>query len=270
MTQTTTPPRLEARGITVRFGGLVALNDIDLAVPPGGIVGLVGPNGAGKSTLFAVLSGLLRPHSGAVFMDGHEVTRTSPQIRARRGLARTFQHPELFSGLTIRDHVVLADRLRHARGRIWTDLITAGGFRSSSAAETRRVEEILTLLHLSDQADRPVAGLPLGTARLLEIGRALALEPTVLLLDEPSSGLDTRETEELAKVFTDVAREHGVSLLLVEHDVELVLGLSDTVHVIDFGVEISVGDPARIRADPAVRAAYLGADPEADQERTTP
>ena len=302
---TTAPPRLEARGVTVRFGGLVALNDIDLAVPAAGIVGLVGPNGAGKSTLFAVLSGLLRPNSGAVFLDGQEVTRTSPQRRALRGLARTFQHPELFcwplfflssegrcvplsflqlrsplclartfqhpelfSGLTIREHVVLADRLRHARGRIWTDLLTAGGFRSPAAAENRRVEEILELLHLNDQAHQPVAGLPLGTARLLEVGRALALGPTVLLLDEPSSGLDTRETEELAMVFTDIAREHGVSLLLVEHDVELVLGLSDTVHVIDFGVEISVGDPAHIRADPAVRAAYLGTEPEADQERT--
>ncbi len=265
---TTAPPRLEARGVTVRFGGLVALNDIDLAVPAAGIVGLVGPNGAGKSTLFAVLSGLLRPNSGAVFLDGQEVTRTSPQRRARRGLARTLPHPELFSGLTSREHVVLADRLRHARGRIWTDLLTAGGFRSPAAAENRRVEEILELLHLNDQAHQPVAGLPLGTARLLEVGRALALGPTVLLLDEPSSGLDTRETEELAMVFTDIAREHGVSLLLVEHDVELVLGLSDTVHVIDFGVEISVGDPAHIRADPAVRAAYLGTEPEADQERT--
>ncbi|MQY21523.1 ABC transporter ATP-binding protein [Nocardia macrotermitis] len=265
---TTAAPRLEARGVTVRFGGLVALNDVDLVVPAAGIVGLVGPNGAGKSTLFAVLSGLLRPQVGAVFLDGREVTRSSPQARARRGLARTFQQPELFSGLTVRDHVVLADRVRHARGRIWSDLVTAGGFRASGAAEDRRVEEILELLHLGEQAHRPVAGLPLGTARLLEVGRALALEPTVLLLDEPSSGLDTRETEELATVFTDISRERGVSLLLVEHDVELVLGLSDTVHVIDFGVEISVGDPAHIRADPAVRAAYLGADADADEDRT--
>jgi branched-chain amino acid transport system ATP-binding protein len=225
------------------------------------VVGLVGPNGAGKSTLFAVLSGLLAPSEGTVLMDGRDVTRASAQARARRGLARTFQHPELFPGLTVREHVVLAYRLRHARRRIWTDLVTGGGFRRAPA------DALLAELGLTGQAHRPVGGLPLGTSRLLEIARALAVDPGVLLLDEPSSGLDARETDELAATLTRVVADHGVSLLLVEHDVELVLGMSDVVHVLDFGVEISAGSPAEVRRDPAVRAAYLGTGQ--DEERTS-
>lgn len=256
----TSAPRIEASQVTVRFGGLVALDGIDLAVPPASVVGLVGPNGAGKSTLFAVLSGLLRPSAGRVLMDGHEVTGASAQARARRGLARTFQHPELFPGLTVREHVVLAHRVRHARRRLWTDVVTGGGFRRTTAGEDQRVDEILASLHLTGHARLPVAGLPLGTSRLVEIARALATEPDVLLLDEPSSGLDTRETDELAATLSAIVAERGVALLLVEHDVDLVLGLSDVVHVLDFGVKISEGTPARVRADPAVRAAYLGTD----------
>jgi len=252
------PARIEARGVTMRFGGLVALKDVDLHVPPATIVGLVGPNGAGKSTLFAVLSGLLRPTAGTVLMDGQDVTRSSPQTRAGRGLARTFQHPELFSGLTVREHVVLAYRVRHAKSRIWTDLVTGRGLRRAPAAETDRVDELLEALHLTGIAHRPVSGLPLGMSRLVEIARALAVDPNVLLLDEPSSGLDTRETEELARTLRRVVDDHGVSLLLVEHDVDLVLGMCHFVHVLDFGEKISAGKPEQVRADPAVRAAYLG------------
>jgi branched-chain amino acid transport system ATP-binding protein len=254
----TTTPRLEARGVTVRFGGLVALKDVALAVPGESIVGLVGPNGAGKSTLFGVLSGLLRPTAGAVFMDGEDVTRSTPQKRAGRGLARTFQHPELFSSLTVREHLVLAYRMKHAKSRIWTDLVTGRGFGRPPKAETTRVDELIDALQLGALQHRSVAGLPLGSARLLEIARALAVDPRVLLLDEPSSGLDVRETEEVAAVLQSVVRDHGVSLLLVEHDVELVLGMCDAVHVLDFGVKIAGGTPAQVRSDPAVRAAYLG------------
>ena len=254
----TAVPRIEARGVSMRFGGLVALSDVDIAVPAGSIVGLVGPNGAGKSTLFGVLSGLLRPSAGSVLMDGQDVTRRSPQDRAARGLARTFQHPELFSGLTVREHLVLAYRLRHAKGRIWSDLVTGRGLRRAPAAEDERVDALLDALHLNGLRDRPVVGLPLGTSRLVEIGRALAVDPNVLLLDEPSSGLDTRETEDLAGTLRRIVAEHGVSLLLVEHDVDLVLGMCHEVHVLDFGAKISAGRPEAIRADPAVRAAYLG------------
>jgi len=254
----TAVPRIEARGVSMRFGGLVALSDVDIAVPAGSIVGLVGPNGAGKSTLFGVLSGLLRPSAGSVLMDGQDVTRRSPRDRAARGLARTFQHPELFSGLTVREHLVLAYRVRHTKGRIWSDLVTGRGLRRAPAAEDERVDALLDALHLNALRDRPVVGLPLGTSRLVEIGRALAVDPNVLLLDEPSSGLDTRETEDLVGTLRRIVAEHGVSLLLVEHDVDLVLGMCHEVHVLDFGAKISAGRPEAIRADPAVRAAYLG------------
>jgi branched-chain amino acid transport system ATP-binding protein len=248
--------------VTVRFGGLVALKDVTLTVPNRSIVGLVGPNGAGKSTLFGVVSGLLRPTSGGVFMDGEDVTRISAQRRARRGLARTFQHPELFSSLTVREHLVLAHRIRHSRSRLWSDWVTPRGFLRAPQAESARVDELIDSLQLGAIADRPAAGLPLGSARLLEIARALAVDPQVLLLDEPSSGLDVRETEEVAAVLRSVVRDHGVSLLLVEHDVELVLGMCDAVHVLDFGVMIAAGTPAQVRSDPAVRAAYLGEEVE--------
>jgi branched-chain amino acid transport system ATP-binding protein len=253
-----TTPRLAATGVTVRFGGLTALNDVSIEVPPAAAIGLVGPNGAGKSTLFSVLSGLRAPSAGTVTMDGDDVSNMSPQRRANRGLARTFQHPELFQGLTVRDHLVLAYRVRNNPRRILTDVVTLGGFRRPPADEDERVDELMTALSLHEVAHRPAIGLPLGQARLVEIGRALARHPSVLLLDEPSSGLDARETADLVAVLRGLVDDRGISLLIVEHDVELVLGLSSRVVVLDFGVCIANGTPAEIRANPAVRAAYLG------------
>jgi branched-chain amino acid transport system ATP-binding protein len=254
------PPRLSANGITVRFGGLTALDDVSIAVAPASVVGLVGPNGAGKTTLFSVLSGLRRPHAGTVTLDGRDVTRSTPQARARRGMARTFQHPELFPGLSVREHFALAYRTRHSPRRVWTDPLTGGGFRPVGRDERERIARLLEALGLGGIAEDPVLGLPLGLARLVEIGRALAREPSVLLLDEPSAGLDAGETEGLAGVLQALVRERGVSLLLVEHDVDLVLSLSDRVSVLDFGRCIAEGTPGEIRADPVVRAAYLGAE----------
>jgi branched-chain amino acid transport system ATP-binding protein len=255
-------PRLEARGVTMRFGGLVALNNVDLMVAPKSITGLIGPNGAGKSTLFGVLSGLLTPTSGTVTLNGEAVTAKSPQARAARGMARTFQHPELFASLSVREHVVLADRVRHAGSRIWSDLFTGRGLRRSGAEEDARVDELLHGLSLTAIAHRSVGDLPLGSCRLVEVARALALEPSILLLDEPSSGLDVRETEELAQVMQQVVAEHDVSLLFVEHDVEMVLRICHAVHVLDFGVKIAEGTPDEIRENPSVRAAYLGEETE--------
>jgi branched-chain amino acid transport system ATP-binding protein len=254
----TTTPVLECRDVTVRFGGVVAVDSVSLAVPPATIVGLVGPNGAGKSTLFSVVSGLHRPNSGKVLFNGADVTTMSAGRRARLGLARTFQHPEVFAGLTVREHVQLAHRISTQRRRIWTDMVTARGFRPTDAKEVERVDVLLNALNLTDIADRPVAGLPLGMTRLVEIARALATNPKVLLFDEPSSGLDDEETEQVMRIFRLAVEHSGVSLLLVEHDVAMVLSLCSYVNVLDFGVKIGEGTPDEIRNDRVVRAAYLG------------
>jgi ABC-type branched-subunit amino acid transport system ATPase component len=258
-----TPLAFEARDVVVRFGGLTALDGVSLSVPPASLIGLVGPNGAGKTTLFSVCSGLLKPNSGRVYLDGDDVTDTSPQERARRGLARTFQQPELFMGLTVRQHFVLGYRARHQRNRLWRDMFTAASLRKPEKAETERVEHLLDLLSLTEVADAPVDVLPLGTTRLVEVGRALATSPSVLLLDEPSAGLDQREGDKLSEALRRTVNDEKLSMLLVEHDVAMVLSLSSHVFVLDFGELLADGPPEVIRNDPKVKAAYLGEGPEA-------
>ena len=248
---------LAARGVTVRFGGVVALDDVSIEVAPSTIVGLVGPNGAGKTTMFGVMSGLLRPRSARVELGGVDITRASPQKRAKLGLARTFQRLELFGELTVREHLVVAHRVSNGRDRSFLrDLVGAG--RRPLPGEDEAVDGALELLGLTAVADRPVGLLPLGTGRLVEIGRALATGPRVVLLDEPTSGLDAHESEHVAATLRVVCDERDVAFLLVEHDVELVLALASTVTVLDFGKIIASGRPDAIRGDAAVRAAYLG------------
>jgi ABC-type branched-subunit amino acid transport system ATPase component len=246
--------------VTVRFGGLTALSDVSMEVKPGEIAGLVGPNGAGKSTLLAVLSGLLRPNAGRVSLRGVDVTDTSPRVRATRGLARTFQQPELFMGLTVREHLVVAYRARTARNRLWRDMFDPRSLLPPSSAENERVDNLLELLKLTPVAKAPVASLPLGVVRLVEVGRALASDPHVLLLDEPLSGLDMKASENLLGVFRHIVdqNEHPLSVVIVEHDVAAVLALSSTVFVLDFGERIAAGTPEEIRNDKGVRSAYLG------------
>jgi ABC-type branched-subunit amino acid transport system ATPase component len=253
-------PALAAAGVTVRFGGLTALSDVSIDVPPGTIVGLVGPNGAGKSTLFAVISGLVRPVTGRVFIGGQDVTTMSTALRARLGLARTFQHPELFLGMTVRDHLVLAHRAHYERHRCWSDLVNLRGLFAPTDLETEQVDALLELLDLTEIAKTQVSVLPLGLARLVEVGRALATHPKVVLLDEPLSGLDVRATENLIAAFERVVSNsrQGLSLLMVEHDVASVLALSSKIFVLNFGLLIAQGTPDEVRADQAVRDAYLG------------
>jgi ABC-type branched-subunit amino acid transport system ATPase component len=252
---------LEARAVTVRFGGVVALDGVDFSAAAGTITGLVGPNGAGKTTLFGVLSGLVRPRSGRVLIDGADVTGASTQRRARLGLARTFQRLELFTELTVRDHLVVAHRVRHRRDRMLVrDLVGLGG--RPSPGEDEQVAGILALLGLEPVADRPAVSLPFGTGRIVEIARALATDPRIVLLDEPTSGLDAHETEQVAEALRVARDDRGVAFVMVEHDVELVLQLSRHITVLDFGRVIAAGAPAQIRASAAVQAAYLGAPVE--------
>jgi ABC-type branched-subunit amino acid transport system ATPase component len=249
---------LEARGVTVRFGGVVALEGVDFTAAPGAITGLVGPNGAGKTTLFGALSGLLHPRSGRVLLDGVDVTGASIQRRARLGLARTFQRLELFSELTVRDHLVVAHRVRRRRDRtLLRDLVGLGNHPTPD--EDDLVAGILSLLALEPMADRPVVLLPIGTGRIVEIARALATEPRIVLLDEPTSGLDVHETDQVARALRVARDDRGVAFVMVEHDVELVLALSEHVTVLDFGRVIARGSPAEIRSSAEVQAAYLGA-----------
>jgi ABC-type branched-subunit amino acid transport system ATPase component len=264
-------PALAAHEITVRFGGLTALSQVSIEVKPGSIAGLVGPNGAGKSTLLAVLSGLLRPNSGRVRLRGADITNVSCRARASRGLARTFQQPELFMGLTVREHLTLAHRARVSPRRLWRDMLDPRSLLPPSGAENERVDGLLELLRLTKVEKAPVAALPLGILRLVEVGRALASDPQVLLLDEPLSGLDIKASENLLRVFRQIVDgDHQLSLIMVEHDVAAVLSLSDIVFVLDFGERIAVGPPEEIRNDPAVRAAYLGdTDPQVDQPKGT-
>jgi ABC-type branched-subunit amino acid transport system ATPase component len=249
---------LEAVGVEVRFGGITALADVSLNVPSGSLVGLIGPNGAGKSTLFDVLSGFLRPHRGMVRLGNRDVTNLSVQARSRLGLARSFQQPALFSGMTVRDHLVLADRLRFARRRIWSDFLTGRGFRRPDAAEAERVAATVELLGLSGVADMLPGSLSLGTCRLVEVGRAVAMSPGVLLLDEPAAGLDPVETVNLADALARAIGSNVGAVLLVDHDLEFVLSICDYIYVLDFGKKIAEGPPGVIRQSQEVTRAYIG------------
>ena len=250
--------RFEARNITVRYGGIVAVSDFNLAVPDASIVGLVGPNGAGKSTLFNAMSGWHAPDSGSIFLEGRDITHMRPEGRASLGLARTFQAPELFPTLTVRQHLLLSYRLKYARRRLWTDVLLGGALRASDRPEADQVESTLTRFNLAAFADEQAQILPIGVSRVVEIARAVIAAPRVLLLDEPSAGLDHLETDELTDALIELAKEGNISVVLVEHDVPMVMGISDYVYVIDFGLCIASGTPDKIVNDPVVQSAYFG------------
>ena len=233
-------PSLEVSEVTVTFGGRRALDGVAIAAERGRVTGLIGPNGAGKSTLFDVICGLRKPVAGRVALEGKDVTREGPARRARHGMARTFQRLELFGRLSVRENLMVAAELgpqrRHA---------------------ARAVEEIITRLDLGEVADRPADALPTGTGRLVEVGRALAVRPRFLLLDEPAAGQDAEETRRFAGLLRALADE-GTTVVLVEHDMSLVMGVCDQVYVLDLGKIISVGSPDVIRRDETVLTAYLG------------
>ncbi len=241
---------LAAHDVTVRFGGLVALDHVDLEVATGSITGLIGPNGAGKTTLFNVITGLRQPQGGHVLLDGRDVSRWPPPRRARAGVARTFQRLALFVGLSVRDNLLAA----------WEASVPGGVFGRRGAEGRALVGDVLHQLGLTPLADRRAGDLPTGLGRMVELGRALCTQPRILLLDEPSSGLDATETARFRDVLLEVAGRDGghPAVLLVEHDVRLVMEVCDRITVLDFGKRIACGAPDEIRDAPAVIAAYLG------------
>ncbi len=246
---------LVASGITKKFAGIAALIDAGLSVEEGERVGLIGPNGAGKTTLFNCILGVTPIDGGTVTFDGRDVTADRVDQRARAGIGRTFQRIELFADSTVLDHLLIAERFRNGSGRFWKDLLGMG---RPTAAERERADEVLTLLGLEDLAAEPVERLSLGQCRLLEVGRALMTQPKLLLLDEPSSGLDRAETAALAGTLREVQQQQGFAILLVEHDVDLVRSFTTRSYVLDFGHIVSEGPTAEVLASDVVRSAYLG------------
>jgi branched-chain amino acid transport system ATP-binding protein len=240
---------LSAEDVVVRFGGLRALSEANLEVEPGRVTGLIGPNGAGKTTCFNVITGLQEPTSGRVMFDGKDITDTNPFKRARMGIARTFQKLEAFSSLSARDNVLVAAEQRKA----WD---------KSKFDPGQVADEMLERVGIADVSDFMVGTLSTGTARRVELARALATNPKVLLLDEPSSGLNEEETEDMARLLRMLVKD-GLAVLLVEHDMSFVMGTCEYIYVLDFGQIIATGTPAEVQADPMVQAAYLGAAVEA-------
>jgi len=249
------PPLLEAVGISKHFGGVMALQDVSLDVGEGEAVGLVGPNGAGKTTFFNCLLGLLRPEAGRVTFKGTDLAGMPIHKRARLGIGRTFQRIELFSGLTVGEHLLIAERARRRRGGILFDLIGGG---RPTAEEQERVAEMVELVGLGGAADVPVEALSLGHARLVELGRALITDPALLLLDEPSSGLDRVEALALAAVLRTTQEQKDTAVLLVEHDLEMVRRVVTRLFVIDSGALLASGPVDDVLGDERVRHAYLG------------
>ncbi|MDT4934524.1 MAG: branched-chain amino acid transport system ATP-binding protein [Pseudonocardiales bacterium] len=238
---------LEVTGVTVQFGGVVAVNDASLSVDGGTITGLIGPNGAGKTTLFNVITGLQPPTKGRVRFRNHDVTRSSPNARAKAGMGRTFQRLEAFGSLTVRENVQVARDI-HSGVRGWF-----------SRSQDKVVDQLIDRVGLTDYATQRADSVPTGVARLLEMARALAIEPQLLLLDEPSSGLDEAETEAFGHLLRDLAAD-GRAILLVEHDMDLVMKVCDHIYVLDFGQMLFEGDPDAVRRSDVVRAAYLGSE----------
>jgi branched-chain amino acid transport system ATP-binding protein len=248
---------VEVREVSKAFGGVQAVTRVSLDVTKGDIVSVIGPNGAGKTTVLNMISGFYHPDSGRIMLEGHDITDLAPSRIAELGVARTFQNIALFRGMTVLDNLMLGRHV-HMKTGVFSSFVYWGLAQKEEVRHRKRVEDIIDFLKIQDLRSRPTGSLAYGLQKRVELGRALALDPKVLLLDEPMGGMNQEEKEDMARFILDVNEEWGTTIILIEHDMGVVMDISDRVAVLDMGQKIAEGTPDEVRANPAVIKAYLG------------